>query len=1464
MSDELQLNIKLEDLMDPITLDWLEDPISLPCCGRAISRESLKTLQSELLSDLCPLCRKHMNGFNALNAPKAINLSYLVEQVIATNVPKPQIKPLESLKWTAKIHRLSNNNGINQTVIGRLELLTLDKTYKFKTLLIPVIDCSGSMSGQPTVQVKYSLNRIVDLIHSNSHLITNFVTYDDSYKIIEFNNIESSQLENHKQIVANIPSGGGTSFNSAFTGIVKVIEKFKHDPLISSITIIFLTDGEDCVAKKERINNVQNFKLMIDNLWNKKYTIHSVGFGTSHDSDFLNALRIIGTEEGAYRYADPSENSDILSSKINSLLDVVAQSSAIPIKLIQTESSPPIISGSNDKYWLNLTKINPLEAPTFAISVDQGDNIIIQSEYVDDENEPAIWDLWCTYLVDEIATEILKLSTNENTLSDFTNSLDKQIHCELLEQRSRAILAKIDSSSSNFSRLQSLVDTIKMLKSGEKINTLKLNDLRFEGQFKTKILNDTSSTSNTLSGLIYYGFNTISQSYKKWDILPHKHIKRCNSKSTSPMYLQVLGKYNTKDACKWIEDNLQKIKSEEYLTTNSTANDDFKNMLLMASKLGKCNIVKTLLNIDSSNINITDSNGYNSLDLSIIYGYWHTAEILFKNGAKPTVDREMLLRTCLSNSYFNTSSFMVKNNLVIITDDMMDNAPTAEIVTWLSGANQKEISLELAITKGIYDKVEEKILADTNNISKVSWKEFQNIFSNPTSEHYRIVELLLKTNKADPDEEIEIIDEDIKGITWPLFIVCEKGQYSMFKLLTKYSKKSINKQNHKGTTCLWIASCNRHSDIVAELLNIGSDPNLANIKGDSPLIPACQKGNDTIVEMLLESGACLDIYNKNRDNPILICCRTGQHKILDKLLKTLDSNKLNTILYTWAEIDGFIPLLAAAELDKTECIKLCIKYGTNIETRANDDNKMIPGGTALHLACYYGRTNSVKLLVELGADLSSKTTIDQFTPLHYAIKNGHLDLVRYLLTIPKIKEIINIEDASGKTPAFYAKQQGNESMYEQFFVNKLAIYLGKLLYVEDDVGKKCNEVLVKYGQSLGCYEYSDITNINVSDGSTILTYALLTNNDNFVKTLINMGADLNKKDDFGISPLFWIHYLNKTQYLTIEDTHDINVKNNLCTKSSNHYELNSETNFENNKIIQMLDKVKNMGKINLQNKLLTTISNIPIIPEISDLQTLDKPTNTLIKMSDGYGFNIKESVLSSLKGAIFMDHSLSGFIDKLKSKKEFPDGENVLNYLIWDAKINLIKRIATNESKLQPVHLLSLYLYTSNEYIFKQVNKTLLNWKIDSVWNNFIQCLYQSVSLIEVVECELYRAVDFLFNMEDFAIGKKLSWNTFSSTSKSWKTCSDLINKKSGIIFIIKSKTGRDISKYSKNPVDGEVLFLPNTKFLITNHFSPSITCLAQENIRLTTYKIKDKDYERACQSTASIIIELVEITENI
>jgi len=216
-------------------------------------------------------------------------------------------------------------------------------------------------------------------------------------------------------------------------------------------------------------------------------------------------------------------------------------------------------------------------------------------------------------------------------------------------------------------------------------------------------------------------------------------------------------------------------------------------------------------------------------------------------------------------------------------------------------------------------------------------------------------------------------------------------------------------------------------------------------------------------------------------------------------------------------------------------------------------------------------------------------------------------------------------------------------------------------------------------------------------------------------------------------------------------------------------------------------------------------------------------------------------------------------MEKMKNNKVFPDGKQCLEYIIWDAKIHLIKLLASGENKLQPIHIIALYLYTGNLTIYRQVNVTLSNWKNDNPWNPFIYCLYQAISLLPEYTGEVYRAVDCKFNLHDYAIGNVLRWNTFSMCSLEWKNSSELIEQKKGIVFIIKSKSGRIISSYSKYPVDSEVMFLPGTEFTVVDHYVGNVIALGQANIRKNTYGAKEKDYEKAMNSELCLIVELEE-----
>jgi len=127
---------------------------------------------------------------------------------------------------------------------------------------------------------------------------------------------------------------------------------------------------------------------------------------------------------------------------------------------------------------------------------------------------------------------------------------------------------------------------------------------------------------------------------------------------------------------------------------------------------------------------------------------------------------------------------------------------------------------------------------------------------------------------------------------------------------------------------------------------------------------------------------------------------------------------------------------------------------------------------------------------------------------------------------------------------------------------------------------------------------------------------------------------------------------------------------------------------------------------------------------------------------------------------------------------------------------------------------------------------------IASVWHPFIFTLYQAIESIPSFEGEVYRTINYKFNRDIFKIGTEVTWSTFSICSKEYSSCVDAIKRDTGIIFIVKSKSGRDIGRYSPTPVDQDVIFLPGSKFVVTNYFQANQITLAQANIREKTFKM--------------------------
>ncbi|MCG7852819.1 MAG: ankyrin repeat domain-containing protein, partial [Methanosarcinaceae archaeon] len=106
-----------------------------------------------------------------------------------------------------------------------------------------------------------------------------------------------------------------------------------------------------------------------------------------------------------------------------------------------------------------------------------------------------------------------------------------------------------------------------------------------------------------------------------------------------------------------------------------------------------------------------------------------------------------------------------------------------------------------------------------------------------------------------------------------------------------------------------------------------------------------------------------------------------------------------------------------------EIVKLLLANGAN----ANSKDQW-PGLTPLHHAVEDGSTEIVKLLLNGGADINSRRDYPASdTSLHTAVRGGEKNLVELLISNGAN---VNARDGSGKTPLWYAKEEGYADIVE--------------------------------------------------------------------------------------------------------------------------------------------------------------------------------------------------------------------------------------------------------------------------------------------------------------------------------------------------------------------------------------------------------------------------------------------------
>ncbi|KAM3614984.1 uncharacterized protein V6R79_021801 [Siganus canaliculatus] len=172
----------------------------------------------------------------------------------------------------------------------------------------------------------------------------------------------------------------------------------------------------------------------------------------------------------------------------------------------------------------------------------------------------------------------------------------------------------------------------------------------------------------------------------------------------------------------------------------------------------------------------------------------------------------------------------------------------------------------------------------------------------------------------------------------------------------------LDAKEHKGKTALLVAVTANQPEILQDLLSFGADINACDVKGQTALHLAAHYGLPVVLQAILSNRPAVNLEARNFEGMTPLHCAAISHSVT---MKALSSSGMVDVSH---------------------------------QTKAMEK-----------LSC-------VQMLLSAGASLFSQEIKSNKTVLHLAVKEGNVDLVRYLLRIPlpNMKDFVNLK-AHGHT-----------------------------------------------------------------------------------------------------------------------------------------------------------------------------------------------------------------------------------------------------------------------------------------------------------------------------------------------------------------------------------------------------------------------------------------------------------------
>ena len=424
------------------------------------------------------------------------------------------------------------------------------------------------------------------------------------------------------------------------------------------------------------------------------------------------------------------------------------------------------------------------------------------------------------------------------------------------------------------------------------------------------------------------------------------------------------------------------------------ADEEENTCLMLASRKGHIDTVRYLVSLPGMNVNQRDSEGNTALHVAVREQHAEVAQVLIDAGAdvnrrasgdtplflairKGSLDMVKLLvragaGVCIADEEGNTCLIFAVCEGHIDTVRYLVSLPQMDVTqadahgdTALHYAAEEE--MHLLIDAG----------ADVDRRNTAGWTPLH-VASN--SGMLNDVKLLVRAGAG-----VCIADKD--GYTC-LMLASEEGHIDTVRYLVSLPQVDVTGNNRRnGNTALHVAVGKQHANVVQLLIDAGAHIESRNNVGRTPLHIASSAGALNMVKLLVGVGANVCVADEDGMTCLAIASVEGYIRTVRYLVSLPDVDVAKTDLY------GNTALHLAAREDHADVVQLLIDAGADIESSM--------GYTPLCAASSEGALDAVKLLVRAGANVCVADE-EGNTCLMLASREGHIDTVRYLVSLPQM------------------------------------------------------------------------------------------------------------------------------------------------------------------------------------------------------------------------------------------------------------------------------------------------------------------------------------------------------------------------------------------------------------------------------------------------------------------------------